>query len=127
RTRLDREAERVARVLVAARRTAAPDAVVAARGEDDRVGVDEVPGAVTLVEAVRAEHHVVAHEDARDVDPVEDRHLELLGAAHEGALDLESRVVARERRAAERVRAEEPLRDATVVLAREVHAPAFEI
>ncbi len=122
-----RETEGVAGVLVAAGRGAAPDAVVSARGEDHGVRVDEVAGAVGLVEAVGAEHDVVAHEQARDVDVVEDRDLELLGLAHEGALDLEARVVAGERGAAEGVGAEEALRDAAVVFAGEVHAPALEV
>ena len=125
---LDGEAERVAGVLVAARRGAAPDAVVAAGGEDDGIRVDEVARAVLEVEAVRAEDRaVVVDEDARDVDRVEDRHLELRGAVDERALDLEAGVVAGEGGAAVGVRAEEALRDAAVVLAGERHAVALEV
>ena len=126
--RLDGEAERVARVLVAPRRGAPPDAVVAAGGEDDRVGVDEVARAVFEVEAVGAEDRaVVVDEDARDVDRVEDRHVQLRGPVDQRALDLEPGVVARERRAAVGVGAEEALRDAAVVLAGERHAVALEV
>lgn len=126
--RLDREPERVARVLVAPRRGAPPDAVVATGGEDDRIGVDEVAGAVVEVEAVGAEHRaVVVHEDARDVDRVEDRHVQLRGPVDEGALDLEAGVVARERGAAVGMGAEEALRDAPVVFAGEGHAVALEV
>ena len=56
---LDGEPERVAGVLVAARGGATPDAGVAAGREDDRVGVDEVAGAVVEVEAVGAEDGTV--------------------------------------------------------------------
>ncbi len=125
---LDGEAERVARVLVATRRGAPPDAVVPAGGEDDRIGVDEVSRAVLEVEAVGAEHRaVVVDEDARDVDRVEDRHVQLRGPVDQRALDLEPGVVARERRATVGVGAEEALRDATVVLAGERHAIALEV
>ena len=72
---LDREAERVAGVLVATRRGAAPDPGVAAGREDHRVGVDDVAGAVLQVEAVRAEDDVVADQEPGDVDGVEDRDL----------------------------------------------------
>ena len=60
---LDGQAEGVAGVLVPARGRAPPDARVAAGGEDHRVGVDEVAGAVAEVEAVGAEDDVVAHEE----------------------------------------------------------------
>ena len=126
--RLDGEAERVAGVLVAARRGAPPDAVVPAGGEDDRVGVDEVAGAVVEVEAVGAEDRaVVVHQEARDVHRVEDRHVQLRGAVDQRALDLEPGVVAGEGGAAVGVRAEEALRDAAVVLAGERHAVALEV
>jgi hypothetical protein len=82
---------------------------VASGGEDHRIGADEVAGAVAEVEAVGAEDDVVAHEELRDVDGVEDRHLQLLGAVHEDALDLQAGVVAGERGAAVGVRAEEAL------------------
>ena len=121
------EAERVAGVLVAARRGAPPDAGVAAGGEDDGVGVDDVARAVVEVEAVRAEDDVVVDQEPGDVDRVEDRDLELRGAVDERALDLQAGVVAGERGAAEGVRAEEPLRDPPVVLAGERHAVAFEV
>ncbi len=61
---LDGEAEGVAGVLVATRRGPAPDAGVAARGEDHGVGVDHVARAVGQVEAVRAEDGVVAHQES---------------------------------------------------------------
>jgi hypothetical protein len=48
-------------------------------------------------------------------------------AAQQGALDLETRVVARVAGAAVLVRAEEALADPSVRLAREGHAPALEI
>ena len=125
---LDGEAERVAGVLVASRRGAAPDAVVPAGGEDHGIRVDQVAGAVFEVEAVGAEDRaVVVHEDARDVHGVEDRHLQLRRAVDQGALDLESGVVAREGGAAIGVRAEEPLRDAPVVFAGERHAVALQV
>jgi len=101
---------------------------VAARGEDHRVGVDEVARAVLEVEAVGAEDRaVVVHEDARHVDGVEDRHVQLRGPVDQRALDLESGVVARERSTPVGVGAEEALRDAAVVLAGERHAVALEV
>src|SRR5699024_1761871 len=50
-----------------------PDAVVAAGGEDDGIGVDPVAGAVDDVEAVGAEDAAASDEQLRDVDAVEDR------------------------------------------------------
>lgn len=57
----------------------------------------------------------------------EDRDLKLRSAAEECALDLEARVVAGERSAAEPVRTEEALRDPPILLTDEPHAIAFEI
>ena len=124
---IHREAERVAGVLVATRRGVTPDPGVAAGGEDDRVGVDDVTGPVAQVEAVRAEDDVVADEEPRDVRGVEDRHVQLRDTVEERSLDLEARVVARERGAAEGVRTEEALRDPPVLLAVEPHAVSFEV
>jgi hypothetical protein len=107
--RLHGQAKGVAGVLVPPRGGAPPDPRVAACGEDHRIRPDDVARAVPEVESVGAEDHVVADEELRDVQRVEDRHLQLLRAAHEDALDLQARVVAGERRAAEGVRAEEPL------------------
>ena len=96
---LDGEPERVAGVLVAARRGAPPDAVVAAGGEDDRVGVDEVARAVFEVEAVGAEDRaVVVHEDARDVHGVEDRHVQLRGPVDRACAGSRGRCSRRRRR-----------------------------
>ena len=74
------EAHRVARVLVAPRGGAPPDARVAAGGEDDRVGDDQPAAPVVEVEAVRAEDAAVVHEQARDVHVVAHRDAELRGA-----------------------------------------------
>jgi hypothetical protein len=103
------QAERVAGVLVPARGRAPPDARVAAGGEDHGVGADDVARAVDEVEAVGAEDDVVAHEQLRDVDGVEDRHPQFFGAVDEDALDLQAGVVTGERGAAVGVRAEEAL------------------
>ena len=81
--RLRGQAHRVAGVLVAPRGRAAPDARVAAGGEDDRVGDDQPAAAVVDVEAVGAEHAAVVHEQAGDVDVVADRDAELGGAPDE--------------------------------------------
>jgi hypothetical protein len=121
------EPERVAGVLVATRRGVTPDPRVAAGGEDDRVSVDDVTGPLTQVEAVRAEDDVVADEEPRDVSGVEDRHVQLRDTVEERPLDLEARVVAGERGAAEGVRTEEALRDPPVLLAVEPHAVSFEV
>jgi len=100
---------------------------VTAGGEDDSVRVDNVPGAVVQVEAVRAEGNVVADEEFCDVDRIEDRNLQLHGAVNQGSLDLEARVVTGERGPAEGVRTEESLRDASVFLSSEGHAVALEV
>ena len=100
---------------------------MAAGRENDRVGVDDVAGAVLQVEAVGAEDDVVADEEPGDVDGVEDRDLQLRGAVDERALDLEAGVVTGERGAAEGVRAEEALRDPPVLLSGERHAVALEV
>jgi hypothetical protein len=71
--------------------------------------VDDVAGAVLQIEAVRAEDDMVADEELGDVNGVEDRDLQLRGAIDERALNLETRVVTGERRAAESVRPEQPL------------------
>jgi hypothetical protein len=89
--------------------------VVPTRGEDDRIRVDEVARAIGEIKAVRAENGPVVHQ------VVENRDVELSCPVDERPLDLEARVVARERGAAVRVRAEEPLRDPPVVLTSERH------
>ena len=124
---VDREAERVARVLVTPRRAVAPDPGMAAGREDDGVGVDDVARAVFQVEAVGAEDHPVSMQEPRDVHGVEDRDLQLGGAADEGSLDLEAGEVTGECRATVRVSSEEPLRDAPVRLAGERHPEALEV
>ena len=124
---IDRQAERVAGVLVAARGGAAPDAVVSARGEDDRIGVDEVALSAVDVEAVGAEDLVPAHQQPGDVDLVQDGDVQLLGPVHQAALDFQAGVVAGERGAAEGVRAEEALGDAPVFLAGKAHPVAFQV
>src|SRR5699024_12557492 len=98
-----------------------PDAVVAAGGEDDGIGVDPVAGAVDDVEAVGAEDAAASDEQLRDVDAGEDRDVQGLGTMDEGALDLQTRVVSGESGATPGVGAEEALRDPTDVLLREVH------
>lgn len=117
----------VAKVLFASRGGAAPDPRMPAGGENDGVGVDAVATAVLQIEAVRTEHDAIAHEESRDVDRVENRDPELRRAMQKRALDLEPRVVAGERGAAPRVRAEEALGDPSVLLSCEAHAIAFEI
>ena len=78
---LGREPHRIAGVLVAPGRGAAPDARVTAGGEDDRVGDDQPAAPVVDVEAVGAEDAAVVDEQAGDVDVVADRDPELRGAA----------------------------------------------
>ena len=80
-----------------------------AGGEDDGIRMNEVAGAVDLIESERTEHRVVVDQDPGDVYPVEDRDVELLGAGHKGALDLEAGVIAGERGAPPPVGAEEAL------------------
>jgi hypothetical protein len=121
------EPEGVPGVLVPAGRGAAPDACVPTRGEDHRVGVDHIPLSVLQVESVGAEDDVVPHQDPRDVHRVQDRDVELRGPVDQCALDLQSGVVTDERGPAVGVRAEEPLRDSPVGLAREGHPVAFEV
>ena len=124
---VDGQAERVAGVLVAARGGAAPDAVVSAGGQDDGVGMDEVALAAVDVEAVGAEHLVPAHQQPGDVDLVEDRDVQLLGAVHQAALDFQAGVVTGKGCAAEGVRTEEALGDAPVFLAGKAHPVAFQV
>src|SRR5699024_1376998 len=85
-TGLDGQTEGVAGVLVPTRWGPPPDAVVAAGGEDDGIGVDPVAGAVDDVEAVGAEDAAASDEQLRDVDAVEDRDVQGLGTMNEGAL-----------------------------------------
>lgn len=121
------EPEGVAGVLVPAGGGVAPDAGVPAGGEDHGVGVDDHRGAVDDVEAVGAEDAAVGGEESRDVDGVDDLQIQLGGATQQGALDLESGVVAGVAGATVLVRAEEALADPAVRLAGEGHAPALEI
>src|SRR4051812_8363785 len=100
---------------------------MATGSEDHGVRADEIAGAVAQIESVCAEHHVVADEESGDVGGIEDRDVELRSAFHQGALQLQTGVVTGEGGAAERVRAEEALRDSAVLFAGEVHAPAFEV
>ena len=88
---------------------------MAARGEDDRVRLDEVAPSAREVEAVRPEDGPVMHQQPGDVDAFEDGDVELLGASDQRALDLQPGVVAGERGPPELVRPEEPLGDTAVV------------
>ena len=125
--RLGREPHRVAGVLVAARGRAPPDARVAARREDDRVGDDQPAAAVVDVEAVGAEDAAVVDEQPSDVDVVAHLDADRRRSLDEDALDLAAGVVAREARPPPAVGAEEALRQPAVVLAREAGAPADEV
>ena len=104
------QAHRVAGVLVTARGRAAPDACVAAGGEDDRIGDDHPAAPVLDVEAVGAEHAAFVHEQTGDVDVVADRDADLSGSADQRPLDLAAGVVACEAGASPAVRAEVALR-----------------
>ena len=55
----------------------------------DGVRMDDVAISGLDIETVRAEDDVVADEDPGHVDGVEDRDLELVGAIHQGPLDLD--------------------------------------
>ena len=126
-SRLGREPHRIAGVLVAARRGAAPDPRVAARGEHDCVGDDEPAAAVVDVEPVGAEDAAVVDEQPRDVDVVAHLHADGQRALDEDALDLAAGVVAGEARPPVAVGAEEALRQPAVLLACEPGAPAHEV
>ena len=89
--------------------------------------MDGVAGAVLKVEAVRTDDDVVADEQLGDVDRVEDLNGELCCPLDEGALQFQARVVAGECGAAEGVRAEEALRDSSVLFTREGHTPALQV
>jgi hypothetical protein len=126
-SRLDREPHRIAGVLVAARRRAAPDPCVAASGEDNRVGDDQVAASILDVEPVGAEDAAVVDEQPRDIYVVAHLHGDGSGALDEDALNLAPRVVTREECAPVAVRAEEALREPPVVLAGEADSPADEV
>src|SRR5690606_29935515 len=113
-TGLHGQAEGVAGVLVAPRAAAPPDAGVAAGGQDDRVGMDQVPGAVVDVEAVGAEDPPLGDQQLGDIDRVQDRDLQLLRTADQGALDFQPGVVPGEGGAPEFVGTEEALGDPAV-------------
>ncbi len=98
-----------------------------AGSEDHRVRMDDVAGAVAQIETVRTEDDIVADEEFRDVGRIEDRDGQLRSSVHEGALNLEAGVVAGEGGAAERVCAEEALRNPAVLFAGEVHAITFQV
>ena len=121
------EPHRIAGVLVAARRRAAPDPRVAARSEDDRVGHDEPPAAVVDAEPVGAEDAPVVDEQPRDEDVVAHLHGDGQRTLDEDALDLAAGVVAGEARPPVAVGSEEALRQPPVVLTCEPGAPAHEV
>ncbi len=125
--RFDGETERVTGVLITTGGGATPDAVVTTGGEDYGIRMNDITSAVVDVEAIGPEYHVVVDEDAGDVDGVENIDVQLRGPVDEGALDLETGVVAGKRRAAELVGAEEPLGDAAVVLAGKRHPVSLEV
>ncbi len=124
---LQREAHALAEVLVAARGGAAVDPRVAARGQDDGVGVDDVGRARLDVEAVRAEDAAARLEQAGDDQPVVEVDRQLHRPAHERPLHLATRVVAGEAGAAVLVRPEEALGEPAVLLVVEARAPALEL
>lgn len=121
------QAEGVTGVFIPARGGAAPDAGVAAGGENHGIGMDEVSLAGVDVETIGAKDLVVFHQQTCDVDRIEDRDFQLFGPVHEAALDFQSGVVTGKGGAAEGVRTEETLRDPAVVLTGETHAVAFQI
>jgi hypothetical protein len=92
-TELNSPDPRRADEVIATGRRTAPDPGVTARGEDDSVGVDDVPGTVLQFEAVRTESNIVADEEFCNVERIEDRNLQLHGAVNQRSLDLEPRVV----------------------------------
>ena len=125
--RLEGERHAFAVVLVPAGARPAPDPRVAAGREDDGVGEHDQSLARREVDAVGAEARSVADEEARHVDPFEHRHAELRDTTAEGPDDRASRPVAGVARSAVRVRAEEPLVDASVLRPRERTAPVGEL
>ena len=85
------------------------------RGEYDGVRVDQIARSVGEVEAVGAEDGTVVDEEPGDVDAVEYGDAELVGASDEGALNLQTGVVAGEGGPPELVGAEEALADPAVL------------
>jgi hypothetical protein len=69
--------------------------------------VDHITHARLEVEPVRTEDDVVAHEQARNVDGVENGDLQLRGPVDQGSLNLQPRVVTGKGGAAVGVGAEE--------------------
>ncbi len=107
---LHRQAEGIARVLVAPRGGTPPDTRMAARGKNDRVRVDQVALPVREVEPVGAEDGAVVYQEPGDVDAaVEHRNVELARPSDQRALDLQTGVVTGEGGPPRTVRAEEAL------------------
>lgn len=97
------------------------------RGEDDSVRMDHIARAIGRIEAVSAEGRAVVDQEPCDVDTVEHGDVQLFRTSEERALDLKSRVVAREGRAPELVGAEKALGYTAVLFPRERHTVPFQI
>jgi hypothetical protein len=100
---------------------------VAARREDDRVGVDDVRRPRLDVEAVGAEDAAAGLEQPGDHQAVVDVDRQRGGAADERHLHLAPRVVPREARAPPGVGAEEALGEPAVASRMEARAPRDEL
>ena len=126
-TRVECEAQAVAIVLVAARRAPSPEAGVATRRQDDRIGQVDRPLAGVEVEGEGAEAGAIGHEQPRDVLVLLDADAELASPARHGALDRAAGEVARVAGASPSVCAEEALVELAVRRASELAAPVGEL
>jgi len=126
RTGVVRERGPVGVVLVVPTRVPVVDRGVPAGGEDDHAGVEHDVLARVHVEPDGAVHAVVRGEEFRHHHVLAVGNLERLRAVDERGKHRLAGVVAGERGAAERLRAEEPLVDLAVVGPRVRHPPVVE-
>src|SRR4029453_13132556 len=121
------QAEGITSVFVPPAGRASPDAGVPSGSEHHGVGMDPIARPVRELEAIGTEDPALGDKDARDVNIVQYRNVELGGAIYKRALNFQARLVAAESRPAERMSTEETLADPSIFLAGEWHAIAFQV